>query len=290
MRGFRRDSARVGTTAIRRQLEVQQSASRFITFLRAANALILAWTLVESGGDAYAVPLRDVFQADAFRQGLTNEAVRILVAAALPRMMRCRERETGWQRRFQLFVAMKFGAGVGGNRVHRPSFRAKQLARPRIEFDARPSREFADPRQPRLAIVMRVAFAKWFIRAPQMHVPRTTLCLVAPDVAINRFVADRQPAIARISPRDLLGAPISAQQRVHALPVRDRALRTASRVRPARDGVRVRRAGLVIASERLAVALELARDRATMALQLAPNRGSSQSLHPEGSAYGAHGL
>ena len=52
--------------------EVQQSASRFITFRRGSKAETFAWTLIAFRRNARAVVLGLVFHARAFRQILSN--------------------------------------------------------------------------------------------------------------------------------------------------------------------------------------------------------------------------
>ena len=52
--------------------EVQQSASRLITFRRGSKAETLAWTLIAFCRNAPAVVLGEVFHARAFRQILSN--------------------------------------------------------------------------------------------------------------------------------------------------------------------------------------------------------------------------
>ena len=56
--------------------------------------------------------LREAFHADAFRQVLTNQAVRVFIGTAFPEVMRRDEVEARLQRRFYLLVRVKFRAIV----------------------------------------------------------------------------------------------------------------------------------------------------------------------------------
>ena len=68
----------------------------------------------------------------------------------------------------------------------------------------------------------------------QLHVQRSPVFLVSPDVPIDHFVTDRVHVKARVPADDLFRTPIDAQQCVDGIPVRRRELCIAARLRPAR--------------------------------------------------------
>src|SRR5215207_9548755 len=64
------------------------------------------------------------------------------------------------------------------------------------------------------AVVSAVALAPPLPGASQVGVERPAPLLIPPDVAVDRLVADREEAGAGEVARDLLGAPLAAQQPV----------------------------------------------------------------------------
>src|SRR6266480_897041 len=100
-----------------------------------------------------------------------------------------------------------------------------------------------------------------------MLVERAAGPLLGPDVAIDRFVTDREPLVAAEPPRDLFGTPILAEQRLDLRPFDRGELSIASRSRStaARVPVGERRA-IGTVTVRL-IAPHLAADRAAVASQ-----------------------
>src|SRR3712207_8484661 len=60
-----------------------------------------------------------------------------------------------------------------------------------------------------------VALPAPFPGPAQVGVKQPTAFLIAPDVAVDGLVADRELACAGEMPRDLLGAPLAAEQGVY---------------------------------------------------------------------------
>src|SRR5687768_17060391 len=77
----------------------------------------LARSGVESVGDFVALGLREMFEAGSLRQVLANEAVEVLVAAALPGVVRSGEVAPQRGTRLEHLVVMELGAVVEGDRL-----------------------------------------------------------------------------------------------------------------------------------------------------------------------------
>lgn len=86
----------------------------------------------------------------------------------------------------------------------------------------RPRRNRALAAELSSTVIVGLALPKRLVRAPQMHVQRAALMLVAPDVAKDRFVIDQQHVIARASARDLLRTPIDGRVTPRPSPSRSR--------------------------------------------------------------------
>lgn len=222
------------------------------------------------------------FRAVVERNGV--DGVRLRTNQALRARIDCRTRAARefpdqGQARFPIHERENAGATltVAEHGVALPVAQSRAIFCPRR---ARRNRTFSS--ESSSTVIVRIPLPKRFVRAPQMDVQRAALFLVGPDVSVDGFMADRQPACARIPPDDLLGAPILAQQQFNRVPIGGTEPRITPRVRPARRRVGVRGRRLVVAVAGFAVALELARDGTAMSVELAPNRGGAQPLHPEG--------
>src|SRR2546426_5635072 len=128
---------------------------------------------------------------------------------------------------------------------------------------ARRDRPFAG--QPPPAVVAAVAFAALFAGAAQVVVQRAAAALVGPDVAVDRFVTDREQVEAAQPPRHLLGAPIFPEQLLDLRPVGRRELAIAPGPRAAAARVPIGELRPIGAIVVRAIAADLAADRAAVA-------------------------
>ena len=81
------------------------------------EAQSLAWPVVQVIGDVIALGLRDRAHASTLGQVLSKQAVEILVAAALPRVIRRSEVDLHWEALFEQSVVMELGSVVEGDRL-----------------------------------------------------------------------------------------------------------------------------------------------------------------------------
>src|SRR2546427_7280547 len=88
---------------------------------------------------------------------------------------------------------------------------------------------------------------------------------VGPDVAIDRLVADREPAVTAEPARHLLRTPILPQELLDLRPLSGRELPIASGVRAAAAGVPLGELGAIRPIARGPIALHLPRHGAAMA-------------------------
>src|SRR6266581_2960806 len=135
--------------------------------------------------------------------------------------------------------------------------------------------------EPAAAVVAAVALPALFARAPQVLIQRTAGAFVGPDVAVDRFMADGERAVAPQPAGDLLRTPIFPQQPLDLRPVCGRESPIAARARAPAAGVPVGELGTVAAVARRAVAPQFAPDRAAVATQNARDRGRAQPSSPQ---------
>ena len=84
-------------------------------FERSCIVVPLSRSVIETASDGIALSLRQGSQRGALRQVLTNQAVRVLVRTALPRVIWGREVELELCALFDLFEAVELCAVVGGD-------------------------------------------------------------------------------------------------------------------------------------------------------------------------------
>src|SRR5919197_1784681 len=131
-------------------------------------------------------------------------------------------------------------------------------------------------------IIAAVAFTPTLAGSPEVCVEESSLALVAPDVAVDGLVADREQAFAGEVARDLLGAPLPAQQPVDEREVRGREALVAAGAGAAPVGPLLGLARAVVAVPAGAVAAELAADGRAVAAEGAGHLGLRQALHSQG--------
>src|SRR5712671_1891125 len=144
---------------------------------------------------------------------------------------------------------------------------------------ARRDRPFAG--QPPPAVVAAVAFAALLPGAAQVRVQRPAGGFVRPEVAIDRFVADRELVVCSQPASNLLGAPILPHERLHPRPVRGYEPPIAPRPRAASLRVPIGELGAVAPVPGRAVAPDLAADRAAVAPEHPGDRGGAQAASPQ---------
>src|SRR5437667_4223042 len=140
---------------------------------------------------------------------------------------------------------------------------------------ARRDRPFAG--QPPPAVVAAVAFAALLAGAAQVAVQRAPGLLLGPDVAIDRFVTDREPVKAAQPRRHLFGTPIFPQQLLDLRPRRGSELAIAPGARAAGARVPVGELGPIAPVAGHAVAPDLAANRAAVAAEHTRDRGRSEA-------------
>ena len=109
----------------------------------------------------------------------------------------------------------------------------------------------------------------------------SALLIISPDVAVNRLVADgEEPGPAQVT-RDLLGAPLPAQQFIDSSEVLGAEAPVAARAGAAPVGALLGRARPVAAVGPRAVAPDLAADRGSVAAERASDLRLGQALPSE---------
>jgi Carbamoyltransferase C-terminus/Carbamoyltransferase N-terminus len=167
------------------------------------------------------------------------------------------------------------GAGLAGaqHRIPLPVPKARAVFRPR-----RPGGDRPLPRQPAAAVVRPVALATLLARAPEVAVELPARALVRPEVPVDGLMTDRERALPLEPARDLLGAPVLAQEPLDPLPVRRGKPAIAPGARPPPPGVPVRELRAIGAVAAAAVALDLPPDGAAMAAEDARDRRGGEAL------------
>ena len=107
---------------------------------------------VEVAGDLVAHSLRQVSHAGSFWKVLSDQAVRILVRASLPGVIRGGEVERDRGATFDFTVVVKFGAVVGGDGLEGCAVSLDQLDGSRIYRYGSSTRKLADDHQAGLAL------------------------------------------------------------------------------------------------------------------------------------------
>lgn len=95
-------------------------------------------------GNGIALMLGESRHAGAFGEVLADEAVGILVAAALPGVMRGRKVEEDSGPAFDLLVGMELGAVVGGDGLESPGVLHNKSDGPLVQFFLGAGPELAD--------------------------------------------------------------------------------------------------------------------------------------------------
>src|SRR6266849_4921256 len=114
-----------------------------------------------------------------------------------------------------------------------------------------------------------------------MLVERAARPLLGPDVAIDRFVTDREPLVTAKPARHLFRAPILAQELLDLRPLSGRELPIAAGGRAAAAGVPLRQLWPITIVAGRAVAPHFAPNRAPVAAEDARDRGRGEAALAE---------
>ncbi len=98
-----------------------------VDLMGSAEAEAFSGTMIKDACDLIAASLGEVSQRGAFGQILTDEAVGVLVGAALPGMVRSSEVDGGAKLPFDFLVAVELGTVVRGDRVDRSRLPREEL-------------------------------------------------------------------------------------------------------------------------------------------------------------------
>src|SRR3954468_24112063 len=88
---------------------------------RCVEAQSLARPVVQVFGDVVALSLCDRTHASALGQVLSKQAIEVLVATSLPRVVRRGEVNLHWEALFEQPVVMELGPVVEGDRLEAPA-------------------------------------------------------------------------------------------------------------------------------------------------------------------------
>jgi hypothetical protein len=152
---------------------------------------------------------------------------------------------------------------------------------PRLDL-RRPLRDRALSRQSAAAVVGAVALPAPLAGPAQVGIEQTACLFISPDVAVDGLVADREESSPAEVARDLLGAPLPAQQPVDGGEVFRREVAVAAGAGAAALGALLCGEGAVVPVRAGAVAADLAADRAAVASEGAGDLGLVEPLPSEG--------